>query len=119
MAIVFASSTVATAAATVFQVFKANLVGAVTSLFETALNIGGVSVQQYRAHCHSPRTFVCQGALAIGMACEQVAGLLANHFSYLTRAPNIHQFRRQLNAGMACLRDPQQQKSLSFIFWHQ
>lgn len=101
MAIVFSGSTVATAAAAILQVFKANLVGAVAASLEAALDIWGVSVEQHRAHSHCPRQLVRQGALAVGLACEQVAGLFAHHFSSLSRSPNIHRFCRQFDVVKA------------------
>lgn len=96
MAIVFSGSTVATAAAAILQVLETDLVGAVTASLEAAFDIGGVSVEQHRAHSHSPWKLVRQGALAIGLACEHVVGLFAHHFSCRSCSPNIHRLCRQL-----------------------
>lgn len=101
MAIVFSGSTVAAAAAAILQVFKADLVGAVAASLEAALNIWGVSVEQHGAHSHCPRQLVRQGALAVGLACEQVVGLFAHHFSCLSRSPNIHRLCRQFDVVKA------------------
>lgn len=81
MAIVFSRPTVAAAAAAILQVFEADLVGAVAAALEAALDIWGVSIEQHGAHSHRPGQLVCQGALAVGSACEQVVGLFAHHFS--------------------------------------
>lgn len=95
MAIVFSRSAVAAAAAAILQVFKADLMGSVAAALEAALNIWGVSIEQHRAHSHCPGQLVCQGALAVSLACEQVVGLFAHHFSCLSRSPNIHRLCRQ------------------------
>lgn len=55
MAIVFPCSTIATAAATILQVFEADLVGAVAAPLEATFDIGGVSIEKHRAHGHCPR----------------------------------------------------------------
>lgn len=101
MAIVFSCSTVAAAAAAILQVFKADLVGAVAAALEAALDIWGISIEQHRAHSHCPGQFVRQGALAVGLACEQVVGLFAHHFSCLSFSPNIHRLRRQFDVVKA------------------
>lgn len=101
MAIVFSCPTVATAAAAILQVFKADLVGTVAAPLEAALDIRGVSIEQHRAHSHCPGQLVRQGALAVGLACEQVIGLFAHHFFCLSRSPNIHRRCRQFDVVKA------------------
>lgn len=115
MAIVLTGPTVATAAAAVLQVFKADLVSAVTPLLQAALYVWRVSVEQYRAHSHCPRQLVCQGAFAIGLACEQLARLLAHHVSGLSWPPNINRLWCQLYVGKACL----SVSETSPHMWHQ
>lgn len=97
MAVVFPRPAVATAAAAVLQVLEADLVGAVAAALEAALDIWGVPIEQHGAHGHRPGQLVRQGALAVGLACEQVVGLFTHHFSGLSRSPNIHRLCGQFD----------------------
>lgn len=101
MAIVFSCPTVATAAAAILQIFEADLVGAVAAPLKAALNVWRVTIEQHRADSHCPRQLVCQGALAVGLAREQVVWLFAHHCSWHSRCPNIHRLCRQFDVVKA------------------
>ena len=79
------------AAAAILQVLEADLVGAIATPFESALDVRGVSVEQDRAHSHSTGQLVQgQGALAVCVACDQLVRLFAHHVFCLSLSPDIH-----------------------------